>query len=187
MVPLSQTSLPTWAHAPCVEEPDLGGASFRLLGIGPASRPVLDGWETLVRAADRARPATRPVTRHELPDAAAACATLRAVLPTERVGVRVLVAGTVQDCLDVRAAAVVAGLADDELGFGVVEGAERTVWCVHCSATTTAAFSLEDVVACTGCARSLLVHPHVSRRTGHLLGFMVDAEDQPWVPREVDA
>lgn len=182
MVSLSQTSLPGWAHEPRVEEPDPTGRAFLLLGVGEGSGAgvgaggVLDAWAA-------ALPADRAVRRHLAADADEAAAVLADHLAAARVGVRVMVAGATQDCLALRAAAVRAGVADDEMRFGVVTtGARtaRTVWCVHCGATTTAPVDVDDVLACSGCARDLVVYAHVSRRTGHHLGFMVDAEDQPW-------
>ncbi|MDN7122780.1 hypothetical protein INN71_15425 [Nocardioides sp. ChNu-153] len=179
MVSPSATSVPPWAREPHVEPADPTGRTHTLLVVGPgdgqtgtAVRAVAAGWQEELGAA--------PVHRHDCADAAVAVDALHADLAVARVGHRVLVAGTAEACLAVRAAAVRAGLADDELRFGAVAADVRTVWCVHCSATTTAAVAAGGVVACPGCARSLLVYEHVSRRTGHHLGFMVDAEDQPW-------
>ncbi|MFW6775848.1 dimethylamine monooxygenase subunit DmmA family protein [Nocardioides sp. CPCC 205120] len=180
MVSLDQTSLPAWAHEPRVEPADPAGRVHTLLAVGAlddgpegaAVRAVATGWQQALGGAT--------VHRHDCADAAGAAAALHTDLATARVGHRVLVAGSADACLAVRAVAVRAGLADDELRFGVVAVDRRTVWCVHCSATTTAAVEVDAVVTCPGCARSLLVYAHVSRRTGRHLGFMVDAEDQPW-------
>ncbi|WP_241728463.1 dimethylamine monooxygenase subunit DmmA family protein [Nocardioides zeae] len=166
---MSQTSVPRWAwdaSAPAAE-PDLRGRVFTLVVL-PGAGDVADRWSTAL--------AGRDVRRHECGDVDAAVAALRADLAVARVGHRVLVAGTARECLAVRAAGVRAGLGDDEMAFGVVDTAERAVWCVHCDATTHAAVELEAVVPCTGCGRRLLVYPHVSRLTGAHLGFMVDAE-----------
>jgi len=183
MVSLSQTSLPTWAHTPQVEPVDPTGRVHTLVGVtgdgaegdsptGTAVREVVAGWQAASGSAT--------LHVHLCADVAAGIAALEADLVSARVGHRVLVAGTADACLAVRAAAVRAGLADDELRFGVVAADVRTVWCVHCSATTGAAVGLDEDLTCSGCARTLVVYPHVSRRTGHHLGFMVDAEDQPW-------
>ncbi|MDT9594006.1 dimethylamine monooxygenase subunit DmmA family protein [Nocardioides zeae] len=166
---MSQTSVPRWAwddEAP-LEAPDPRGRTFTLLVL-PGARVVADAWAEAL--------AGRAVRRHDCPDADAAVAALRADLATARVGHRVLVAGSARECLAVRGAGVRAGLADDEMTFGVLDTAERAVWCVHCDTTNLAAAAIDDVVACTGCGRRLLVYPHVSRRTGAHLGFMVDAE-----------
>ncbi|HEY1133888.1 MAG TPA: dimethylamine monooxygenase subunit DmmA family protein [Nocardioides sp.] len=173
---MNQTSVPRWAWdetAPGAA-PDPRGRTFTLLVL-PGAAAVADRWAEAV--------AGRAVRRHEAADVPTAVAALHADLATARVGHRVLVAGTARECLAVRAAGVRAGLADDEMTFGVVSTADRAVWCVHCDATTVAPVAIDDVVACTGCARSLLVYPHVSRRTGEHLGFMVDAE-QPGTAAE---
>lgn len=170
-VDLAQTSLPRWAYEPRVEAVDLTGRAYTVLVVeSPGAAGVADAWVVELHG--------RPVTRHDCADDERAVAALTADLAGARVGHRVLVAGTARDCLAVRAAAVRAGLADDELVFGVVSADERSVWCVHCEATTSAVVALDEVVVCAGCARRLVVYPHVSRRTGHHLGFMVDAEDQ---------
>lgn len=183
MVNLGQTSLPTWAHEPHVEPADPTGRVHTVIAVGTPDATDTTGSGTAARAvargwAEALAPAT--VLRHDCADVATALAALDIDLATARVGHRVLVAGTADACLAVRAAAVRAGLADDELRFGVVSADERTVWCVHCSATTTAAVEIDEDLVCSGCDRTLVVYPHVSRRTGHHLGFMVDAEDQPW-------
>lgn len=168
--PPHYTSVPAWTREPHVDLADLAGRTHTVLQIGadPKSAAVVGGW--LAELGDR------PTSYHRCPDAAAAAAALDADLATARVGHRVLVAGTADACLAVRAAAVRAGLSDDEVRFGVVSVEERTVWCVHCAVTTSAAVELDDVVACGGCGRRLVVYPHVSRRTGQHLGFMIDAE-----------
>lgn len=174
MIDLAQTSLPRWAYDPMIESADPDGRRFTILAVGPDCEEVLAGWAVAT--------AGRATSVHRCTDATEAVAALEADLTTALVGHRVLVAGTAQDCLTVRAAAVRAGLADDELAVGVIGIPERTVCCVHCAATTTTGEPLDGVVACSGCARNLVVYAHVSRRTGHHLGFMVDAEEQAWRP-----
>lgn len=181
MVSLNQTSLPRWAHAGGIADVDHAGRSHTLIAIGPRAHAVVEHWAQELSGDHRGdRDAPAAVRPHHCADAVSAVAALEAALAGARVGLRIMVAGGVQDCLVVRAAAVRAGLADDEMAFGIVGGSARTVWCVHCRATTTAAVTIDDTVTCTGCERDLVVYPHVSRRTGHFLGFMVDAETQPW-------
>lgn len=172
MVGLSQTSLPRWAYAGGVATVDPTGRAYTLIGVGASARGVVDQWAQQIGS-------DREVRCHVGADVATALTRLEADLATARVGHRLMVAAAVQDCLNVRAMAVCAGLADDEMRFGVLAGAARTVWCVHCRASTTAPVTIDDTFTCSGCERNLVVYPHVSRRTGQFLGFMVDAEEQP--------
>ncbi|WP_109772626.1 dimethylamine monooxygenase subunit DmmA family protein [Quadrisphaera granulorum] len=173
--------MPTWAIAPEVGTLDQRGRTFSLVVIGdpgsrhlPAARAIAEAWTAQLAA----RPAGAVVHR-ELP-AEAAVAVLTADLHRALVGHRILLTGTARDCLAVRAAVLAAGAEDDEVVIGVVDATERTVWCVHCAATTVTTAALEGETSCSGCSRRLVVHPHVSRRTGHHLGYMADAEEQPW-------
>ncbi|CAN5606533.1 dimethylamine monooxygenase subunit DmmA family protein [soil metagenome] len=174
--PPHYTSVPEWARAPAVEPADPTGRVHTLIHVGPGS--VDEAATGRVVAAWLEELADREVLHHRCVAAADAVAALEGDLADARIGHRLLVAGSAEVCLAVRAAAVRAGLSDDEMRFGVVSVERRSVWCVHCSATTSGAIALEDVVVCTGCARRLLVYPHVSRRTGQHLGFMVDAEEE---------
>ena len=171
--PPHYTSVPDWSREPLVQPVDPLGRVHTVIevvdGDRVATRAVVAGWLAALAGAQ--------VRHHTCEDTSAAVAALEDDLVAARVGHRVLVAGSADACLAVREAGVRAGLADDEMGFGVVSVAPRTVWCVHCSAATVAELALDDVVACSGCTRNLLVYPHVSRRTGQHLGFMVDAEE----------
>ncbi|TIC80223.1 hypothetical protein E8D37_14795 [Nocardioides sp. GY 10127] len=144
------------------------------VGPDPAAAAVVADWCAVLAAAPPVR-----VLPHVCADAEEALRALAADLQDARVGHRVLVAGSARDCLAVRAAALRAGLTEEELTVGVTSVAVRDVWCVHCAATASAEVDLEGVVACPGCSRSLLVYPHVSRRSGAHLGFQVDAEQLP--------
>lgn len=177
MVQLSQTSLPAWAYEPAVQEADPSGRVHTLIVLARASSQegadaVATRWEAQLAGCD--------VRRHDCGDAELAAAVVRAALGRAVVGHRLGVIGTAQDCLAVRAVALRAGMADDELYFAALDARERTVWCAHCRATTVTTAALDEVVGCAGCARSLVVYAHVSRLRGHHLGFMADAEDQPW-------
>ncbi|CAN5425293.1 dimethylamine monooxygenase subunit DmmA family protein [soil metagenome] len=175
--PPDYTSVPDWARAPQVEAADPTGRVHTLLEVGAdaVTAPVVADWQCELGDSGGL------VHHHTCADADEAVAALHADLADARVGHRLLVAGSSEACLAVRAAGVRAGLSDDEMRFGVVSVGHRTVWCVHCSATTSHEVvpdDPDDPVVCSGCARSLLVYPHVSRRTGQYLGFMVDAEEQ---------
>lgn len=171
------TSVPEWARRPRIESADRSGRSHTVLAIGTGEPAhVADSW-----VADLADTGAA-IRRHDCTDIDAARRALSDDLRTARVGHRVAVAGSVRDCLALRAHAIAAGLADDELRVGVVSVADRSVWCVHCRTVTAAAVEIDATVACAGCGRRLVVYPHISRRLGHHLGFMVDAEDQPFEP-----
>lgn len=168
------TSVPDWARSARVEEVDRTGRTYTVLAIGSADAlRVTDSWVAELAGT----PAE--IRRHNCPDARAAQVALADDLRSATVGHRVAIAGTVRDCLAVRAAAIAAGLADDELRFGVVSHTERSVWCVHCRVTTATTVDIGATLACRGCTRTLVVYPHISRRLGHHLGFMIDAEDRP--------
>ena len=171
--PPHYTSVPGWTREPIIQPADPVGRVHTVIEVveeDPAATGlVVAGWVGDLDGRD--------VRHRACTDTAAGVAALEAGLMAAKVGHRVLVAGSAAACLAVRAAGVRAGLADDEMAFGVVSVGTRTVWCVHCSVTTVAELALDDVVACSGCERSLLVYPHVSRRTGQHLGFMVDAEE----------
>ena len=176
------TSVPGWARSAGIEAADRRGRSHTVLAIGGGEAlGVADAW-----VADLADTGAQ-IRRHDCPDIDAARAALTDDLSAATVGHRVAVAGPVRDCLALRAAAIAAGLADGELRFGVVSVAERSVWCVHCRAVTETTVEIEATVPCGGCGRELVVYPHISRRMGHHLGFMVDAEDQPYEQPEVSA
>lgn len=175
MPALEHTSVPGWVTGePAVVAPslDAGGSSYLLVAVGTegaAAAARLAHW-----SAEAAPRAAQVILRS---DAAAASAALTGALGEASVGVRVAVTGSVADCLALRAAAVRAGLEDDELQVAPVAGGPLTVHCIHCGADTTAEAAIDDVVACVGCGVSLLVYYHVSRRTGRFLGFQVDAEE----------
>jgi hypothetical protein len=173
MVSLAQTSVPTWALEPEIPTVDPVGRSFTLLGVGAAGAGTVQEWhDELIR-----RDPLPSIRVHPCDDADAAVAALRADLATATVGLRVMVAGAATDCLVVRAAALGAGLEDDELRFGSTDTGHRLVECIHCGARTSVLADLDDEAACSGCARTLVVYPHVSRLRGTHLGFMADAED----------
>ena len=170
MPKLEHTSVPLWATAgPTVApEPDRGGTSYLLVGVGEQGREQVTAWaEGLQGHASR-----RLV--HEDTDAVGDA--LMAAIAEARVGVRVRIAGPVSSCLALRGVAVNAGVEDDELHVATTGRGTIDVWCSHCTSTSAVEAEIGDVVRCRGCGRSLLVYHHVSRRTGRFLGFQVDAE-----------
>lgn len=173
------TSLPAWAR-PAPEAPQpapttgptVTGTSYVLVGVGDAAHAAQDRRVP-------ALPARASISRIRAEDAADAAERLQHALATATVGLRVLIAGPVGACLKVRAAAVAAGLEDDEISVDVVGSGPIDVFCSHCRTVTTADAGMDDLVDCAGCGRELLVYYHVSRRKGAFLGFMADAESIP--------
>ncbi|MGE2730780.1 dimethylamine monooxygenase subunit DmmA family protein [Mycolicibacterium vaccae] len=113
------------------------------------------------------------VSSEEIDDAAA---RLTEHLSTARVGVRILLAGAIGACLQLRAAALAAGVEDDEIHIQATESGPIHVYCAHCAASTKTTAGIDSLVVCSGCAKTLIVYHHVSRRLGKYLGFQVDAE-----------
>lgn len=172
MSQIAFSSVPTWARPGGPIEatsPVPTGSSYVLVGVGDVAE-TLARWES-----DLPPRATRRI--HSDTDSAAAL--LAGVLADAVVGVRVWITAEVGSALALRAVALGAGLEDDEITVvPAASAAEVTVevFCAHCRSVTRTAAAIDDVVACAGCRRDLLVYHHVSRRTGHYLGFMIDAE-----------
>ncbi|KUI25507.1 hypothetical protein AU194_00585 [Mycobacterium sp. GA-2829] len=165
---LELTSVPDWAVEVTSPPADLTGRQWTIIAIGDAGMQVARRWYDDIACA-RTEPDVRV---HEMEDADAACAALRGDLADARVGWRLMIAGPAHTCLTVRAAAVAAGVADDEMTVAATEVARRAVQCAHCRAVTVADVELEGVVVCAGCDRELVVHYHVSRRLGTHLGYL---------------
>lgn len=101
---------------------------------------------------------------------------LRSVLGYSRVGVRLLLHGPLAD---IRAAAAVAaecGLVGDEVTLLNDEVGPREVYCPHCRTTTTVA-AADPEVDCQGCATTLTITNHFSRRMGAYLGYSAHVEE----------
>jgi hypothetical protein len=168
MPKLEHTSVPPWVVGPLSDEPDASGMAYLLVGLGASGAEQVAAWR-----AGLEEYGVRTLLGDDADTVAAALVT---ALAEARVGVRVRVAGPVGGCLVVRAAALGAGVEDDELHVAATSQGPLVVWCAHCGMTTTAEAVIGDVVPCVGCGRSLLVYHHVSRRTGRFLGYQVDAE-----------
>jgi hypothetical protein len=109
-----------------------------------------------------------------LPDRPALERAVSKRLAAATVGLRLYVVGPEAFVRRVVVAAAAAGLADDEMLVEVSGSRARRVWCAHCKAVTEGATL--DLVPCAGCARSLTVYHHFSRRLGAFMGFQADAE-----------
>lgn len=165
---LELTSVPSWAIAPHAQPADPLGREFTILAVGDGTEAVVAQW--------KAELAGSSVAVHRVPDAQQALQLLEQRYATATVGWRVMVAGSVADCLTVRAAALALGVTDDELTIGSTSTRLRPVLCVHCDEVTTTDVAIDEVAVCAGCGRNLLVYHHVSRLRGAFLGYMVDAE-----------
>ncbi|MGE2835060.1 dimethylamine monooxygenase subunit DmmA family protein [Mycobacterium sp. SMC-4] len=173
---LELTSVPVWATTTSRPAADLSGRSWTIIAIGADGIQVARQWQREI--GDSAVDFRGRI--YELADDGgdAACEVLRADSSAARVGWRLMVAGPAHACLKVRAEAVTAGVADDEITVATTETNRRAVQCAHCRTVTVAVVDVEEVVVCDGCARNLFVHYHVSRRQGAHLGYMLDAEEQ---------
>ncbi|WP_423183793.1 dimethylamine monooxygenase subunit DmmA family protein [Arthrobacter sp. NyZ413] len=103
-------------------------------------------------------------------------AALRSVLGNSHVGVRLVLAGP---AADIRAAAAVAadcGLLDSEVTLLGNEVGARVIYCPHCH-TTTIMQGAGSEVECQGCAITLAVTDHFSRRMSAYLGYSAYAEE----------
>ncbi|MGK2883017.1 MAG: dimethylamine monooxygenase subunit DmmA family protein [Mycobacterium sp.] len=169
---LELTSIPPWATAPARPVADVSGRSWTVLSLDPAAGEIVAGW-----IAELNKKRSDPdVALHHASDDAAAREALEHDLAHALVGWRLMIAGPAAACLRLRAHAVRAGVADDEITVATTEVADRDVICVHCWTVTGTTVALEEVTPCAGCGRNLLVYYHVSRRLGAHLGFMADAE-----------
>lgn len=178
MPALEHTSVPAWAvGVASVGSPALAGTSYLLVGVGPEGEAEVAAWASGLGDLE--------VTRVVGTDVEVVAADLAAALVCSTVGVRVWLTGPVAACLALRARAVVAGVEDDELYVAPLAAAGIDLWCVHCGTVSSVPAAIDDVVPCVGCFRNLLVYPHVSRRTGHFLGFQVDAEEGGMAAGEV--
>ncbi|MGW8811712.1 dimethylamine monooxygenase subunit DmmA family protein [Gordonia terrae] len=172
MSQIAFSSVPAWARPGGPIEatsPAPTGSSYVLVGVGDVA-------ETLARWESALPP---QVTTRIHGDTDTAAAQLGSALTEAVVGVRVWIAADAGSALTLRAVALGADLEDDEITVvPAASAAEVTVevFCAHCRSVTRTAAAIDDVVACAGCRRDLLVYHHVSRRTGHYLGFMIDAE-----------
>lgn len=172
MSQIAYSSIPAWARpaAPIDDAPfDLSGRSYIIIGVGPAATEPVHRWATTVGSDNLCCALT-------FEDADHAAATLRHELLRARVGVRVVILAPRGAALALRGVATSAGLMDDEIGVTVVGVDAIEVFCSHCTALTRTDLGVDDIVDCAGCGRHLLIYHHVSRRSGHYLGFMVDAE-----------
>ena len=117
--------------------------------------------------------------RHDLHFEAAtqdALSELRTVLASSRVGVRLALTGPPADIRAAAAVAIESGLLEEEVTLLPHEAGPRAIYCPHCL-TTTIDPSARSEVQCQGCATTLAVTDHFSRRKGAYLGYSAYAEE----------
>jgi uncharacterized Rossmann fold enzyme len=170
---LETTSVPLWATSTARPDADLSGRYWTVVAIGAEAEAVATDWAAQIAAyAPRA-----DIRVHRVADDGAAQEALSADLVDAVVGWRLMIAGPAHACLRVRARALRCGVADDEITVATTAVAVRAVRCALCGTVTSAEMGLGDVLSCSGCGRSVVVHHHVSRRLGAHLGFLADAGD----------
>ena len=168
---LESTSVPSWATATVRPDADLSGRYWTVVALCSVAEEIAAYWIAQISAHDP----RADVRVHVAADDRAAADAVTADLADAVVGWRLMIAGPADACLRLRALALQCGAADDEIIVASTTVATRDVRCAHCQTVTRAEVDLEGVVQCSGCARKVVVHYHVSRRLGAHLGFMTDA------------
>lgn len=151
---------------------------MRSASMPPSTGNGLDHGFRGVITGDTVVPDTDGRPRYDLhfEAATATLSELEYMFSGSRVGVRLVLAGPPTD---IRAAAAVAadcGLLDEEVTLLSQETGPRFVYCPHCL-TTTIDEAAGTEVKCQGCATTLTITDHFSRRRGAYLGYSAHAEE----------
>jgi dimethylamine monooxygenase subunit C len=176
-------------------EPDLSGRYHLMVGLGVGASPLLRVLAQLSAAAPEAGARTRLLYA---PDATVSAELLAAVhiapvgeravyargaqllealpgvLDASLMGARLYVAGPESFMGLVMRTAHEFNLNRDEVRAEECGTLARRVYCIHCNVVTEEVRT--NIVSCRGCARSLLVRDHYSRRLAAYMGVMADAE-----------
>jgi len=104
------------------------------------------------------------------PDTASLLDAFRLVLDESLMGTRLYVAGPESFIGLAMKIALQFDLNKDEIRAEEVGTLARRVYCIHCRTTTENVRT--NIVSCAGCARSLLVRDHYSRRLAAYMGVM---------------
>jgi len=183
---------------------DLGGRYHLMLGMGPGADALL---RVLAEIQGSALPALQKTRVLLVPDAGAALTTIafdhlglslvspfpdtasllaafRLVLDESLMGTRLYVAGPESFIGLAMKIALEFDLNKDEIRAEEVGTLARRVYCIHCRTTTENVRT--NIVSCAGCARSLLVRDHYSRRLAAYMGVMVDAEAPGELPQVME-
>jgi hypothetical protein len=102
---------------------------------------------------------------------------LKSVLASSYVGVRLVLAGPPADIHAAAAAAAECGLIEEEIRLLSEAAGITVVFCGHCHATTSSTQGPGSEVDCQGCATTLAISGHFSRRKAAYLGFAAHAEE----------
>jgi hypothetical protein len=167
----AHSTVPRWPAEPPAVDPS--GRSYVVVAFGPEAEPIAAGWRREIAqgpsaliALDCDQAASETMSR------------LTGVLASATTGLRLMVAGPEQEVLTVASTARAAGMIDAELSLHVTSATSRKVYCVHCKSTSSARAAVDEVAACQGCGRELLIFAHLSKRSGSYLGFLAAAEEQ---------
>ncbi len=167
-------------------KPDRDGRQHVLVGQGNGSETLIrvlqglspQGAEVVVIYTGKSFPADLALLgvreAHLRPTEAEAVADLNRTLAECFMGTRVYIAGSesfIGSCVQVTSSYA---LNADEVQCERCGSAARRVYCIHCKASNEKVTN--NIVACVGCARHLLVRDHYSRRLAAFMGVMVDAE-----------
>ncbi|MBA3695908.1 MAG: hypothetical protein H0W85_03890 [Methylotenera sp.] len=106
--------------------------------------------------------------------------TLKEILPTMYMGMRVYVAGSEGFIWTIAESAKEFGIEDIDMIKELTGTLARSIYCVHCKAITHNITT--NIGKCAGCERMLFVRDHFSRRLGAYMGLMVDAESPGQLP-----
>lgn len=113
-------------------------------------------------------------------DQQAVLASLKAILPSMCMGLRLYVAGSEGFIWSVAEVVKMYGIEDADIMKELTTTLARSVYCVHCKTITHNITT--NVGKCAGCGRMLFVRDHFSRRLGAYMGLMVDAESPGELP-----
>lgn len=105
---------------------------------------------------------------------------LKSILPLMYMGMRLYVAGSEGFIWSVADSVKMFGVEDADIMKELTGTLARSVYCVHCKATTHNITT--NIGKCSGCGRMLFVRDHFSRRLGAYMGLMVDAESPGELP-----
>lgn len=106
--------------------------------------------------------------------------TLKNIMPTMRMGLRIYVAGTEGFIWSVASMVKTFGIEDINIMKELTGTLARSIYCVHCKAITHNITT--NIGKCSGCERMLFVRDHFSRNLGAYMGLMVDAESPGELP-----
>ncbi|WP_405539551.1 hypothetical protein OG787_46400 [Streptomyces sp. NBC_00075] len=166
------TSVPVWSGQP--PDPDVSGRSFTIMSVGDQARAIARAWARSLEESGAVA-----VARH-WPDAGqVAVEALAQEMRSATVGWRLMLAGPEADVLVLQAAALREGAVRTEIRTHATDRQERRTLCTHCGHITRSRTALGATHPCGGCARTLVVYHHVSRRHAAYMGYMADAEEAP--------